>query len=102
MSKPTTNKTTAVKPDATPRVVGKWVLPDNCVIVGLMSFPAKQLSSYGNSLNGRKLAIPSFGRMLRPQRVVSAHLLGLYAEACRLAETNDGTTGDPRISQGLE
>jgi hypothetical protein len=33
MSKPTTNEKTAVKPDATPRVVGKWVLPDNCVIV---------------------------------------------------------------------
>jgi hypothetical protein len=33
MSKPTTNEKTAVKPDATPRVVGKWTLPDNCVIV---------------------------------------------------------------------
>jgi hypothetical protein len=33
MSKPTTNETPAVKPDATPRVLGKWVLPDNCVIV---------------------------------------------------------------------
>jgi AraC-like DNA-binding protein len=69
---------------------------------GLMSFPATQLSSYGNSLNGRKLAIPSFGRILRPQRVVSAHLLRLHAEACRLAETNDGSTGHPRIRQGLE
>jgi hypothetical protein len=33
MSKPTTNETPAVKPDATRRVLGKWVLPDNCVIV---------------------------------------------------------------------
>jgi hypothetical protein len=34
MSKPTTNENdTPVKPDITPRVVGKWLLPDNCVIV---------------------------------------------------------------------
>jgi hypothetical protein len=33
MSKPTTNETPAVKPDATPRILGKWTLPDNCVIV---------------------------------------------------------------------
>jgi hypothetical protein len=32
MSKNTTNEND-VKPDSTPRVVGKWVLPDNCVIV---------------------------------------------------------------------
>lgn len=68
----------------------------------LMSFPATQLSSYGNSLNGRKLAIPSFGRILRPQRVVSAHLLRLHAEACRIAEADNGSTGDPSIRRGLE
>jgi len=33
ISKPTTNETPAVKPDATPRVVGKGTLPDNFVIV---------------------------------------------------------------------
>jgi hypothetical protein len=33
VSKPTTNETPAVKSDATPRVVGKWMLPGNCVIV---------------------------------------------------------------------
>ena len=32
MSKPTTNEndTPDKQPDATPRVLGKWVLPDNC------------------------------------------------------------------------
>ena len=67
---------------------------------GLMSLPATQLSSYRNSLNGRKLAIPSFGRTLRPQRVVSARLLRLHAEACRLVE--DGSAGHPSIRGGLE
>jgi len=34
MSKPTTNENdTPVKPDTTPRVLGKWTLPDNCRIV---------------------------------------------------------------------
>jgi hypothetical protein len=33
MSKPITNETPAVKSDTTPRLLGKWTLPDNCRIV---------------------------------------------------------------------
>jgi hypothetical protein len=31
MSKP--DETPPVKPDSTPRLFGKWILPDNCVVV---------------------------------------------------------------------
>jgi hypothetical protein len=33
MSKPDENDVTAKHPDTPPRLYGKWVLPDNCVIV---------------------------------------------------------------------
>ena len=69
---------------------------------GLVSLPAARLSAYGNSLNGRKLAIPSFGRVLRPRRIVSSRLLRLHAEACRLVETNGGSTGRQGIGNDVE
>ena len=55
MSKPTTNETAAVKPDTTPRVLEKWVLPDNCVIVERTPRSTRQVT--GNN-GGERAAQP--------------------------------------------
>jgi AraC-like DNA-binding protein len=67
-----------------------------------MSLPTARFAPYSNSLNGGKLAIPSFGRVLRSQRGVSARLKRLVAEVGRIVKANDSSMGHRAIRRGLE
>ena len=60
MSKPTTNETPAVKPDATPRVLGKWTLPDNCVMWNVPEKSLRWSVPRCGGLRRQKIKSPSF------------------------------------------
>jgi hypothetical protein len=89
MTKPTTNETPAVKPDTTPRVVGKWVLPDNCVIVertgeSLPVFPYEQTPAAPVRMSQK-----CHKRTHAPQQTASLfdHLVGTAEQRWRYGET---------------
>src|SRR5262249_5442327 len=69
---------------------------------GLMSLPSRQLAAYGKALTGRKLIAPAVGRILRPPPSAAAHLRGLLAKACRVAETDPDIIAHPEAARALE
>ena len=68
----------------------------------LISLTPAHLAAWSRNLTGYDLVPPPLARILRPTRRDAEHLLHLYAEACRLAETKPEVVAHQEVARALE
>ena len=69
---------------------------------GSISLTSASLLNFGETIAGRHLVPPPFGRLLRPLPADQQRLLRLHAQAGRIAETNLDRIGHKEVIRALE
>jgi len=69
---------------------------------GSISLTPASLLTFGETIAGRRLVPPRFGRLLRPLPADQQRLLRLHAQAGRIAETNLDRIGHKEVIRALE
>lgn len=69
---------------------------------GSISLTPASLLTFGETIAGRRLVPPPFGRLLRPLPADRQRLLRLHAQAGRIAETNLDRIGHKEVIRALE
>jgi AraC-like DNA-binding protein len=69
---------------------------------GLISLSAAQLGRYGKALTGREIPLPHETRILHPAREETSRFLGLFRQACHVAEARRKLIEHPEVARALE
>jgi AraC-like DNA-binding protein len=70
--------------------------------LGFISVAPEHLAASSNAIIERKLVPPTTGRVLRPSRSATVHLLRLFAKACHLAEHKPEIIAHPEVARAVE
>ncbi len=69
---------------------------------GLISLRPEHLSYFSVTIAERDLAVPQANQIFCPRPADRLRLLGLYARACRITETDLGRIAHPEVARALE
>lgn len=69
---------------------------------GLVSIPARELVEHSRAVLGKTLRPPEMPRVLRPSWKVTAELLRLHAQACRLAATKPDMLAHREVARSVD
>jgi len=69
---------------------------------GFISVAPEYLAASSNAIIERQLVPPATGRVLRPPRSATAHLLRLFAKACHLAKHKPEIIAHPEVARAVE